>query len=91
MDELEAKKYNEKQFLRTWVRHGEKWFFVSTINRLCSSDYPTEFAETMAWEWDNEKNERCAIVGELSGPYNSPFNHFFCVESLLTKGLVERE
>ena len=74
------------QYLSTNVRHEDKWFFVSTINRLDSTDYPTTFSETMIWEWDKKENKRGKCIGEFSGCRSSSTVHFMVVNNLLTEG-----
>ena len=80
------------QYLTSYVKYEDKWFFVSSINRMCSSDYPIMFSETMVWEWDKEKNERLnSILGEFSSFTNSSVQHFRVVDNLLTNGNCEIE
>ena len=52
------------QYAKTFVKQVEtdNWFFVSTINRESSSMYGGEYSETMAWKWDNIKQERGKLI-----------------------------
>jgi hypothetical protein len=88
VDNFEANRYVEKQYLMTNVRHEDKWFMVSTINRLSSCDYPTEFSETIVWEWLPEEKKRGEMLGEFAGYAGSPIKHFLCVEYLLKDGSI---
>lgn len=45
--------------LKTYVWHGDKCYFVSTIMRDSSAvHFPVRYAETMAWEFDWATNTR---------------------------------
>lgn len=56
---------NERK-LKSYVWHGGKCFFVSTIMRDSSAAaaYGMRYAETMTWEYDWITNERGAIVDQ---------------------------
>jgi len=86
MDELEAKKYESRQYLLTHVRHEDKWFMVSTINRLSSCERPIEISETMAWEWFPDEKKRGHCVWEIGGYAGSSTQHFLCTQILLVDG-----
>jgi hypothetical protein len=90
MDNREVKAYVNKQYLRTFVQHEDKWFFVSTINRLISSEYPIELSETMVYEWDEKKGETGEWIGEFGGPSYSSAQHCACVEFLLRNGSISK-
>ena len=51
---------------QTYVWHNDKAFFVSTINRECSSPlaYGHIYAETLVWEWNPKTRERGKILGQ---------------------------
>lgn len=49
--------------MQSYVWHDNKCFFVSTIDRECSSMLgPSTYAETIVWEYDYEKRERGNLV-----------------------------
>jgi len=53
---------------QSYVHHGGKCWFVSTIER----DYDCQHGisrgpETLVWEWNVEKNERGELVGHMGG------------------------
>lgn len=55
----------DERKLKSYVWHGDKCFFVSTIMRDSSaSAYPGRFAETVTWEYDWNTNERGKIVDQ---------------------------
>lgn len=72
------------QIMKSYVHHGDKIFFVSTINRESSSMEPHTYAETMVWEWDPKTYERGAFVGQGGGSSDSIFEH-----QRICKGLFE--
>ena len=43
---------NDERIIKTYVRHGDAWFFVSTIERDCSAVGADglRYNETMVWE-----------------------------------------
>lgn len=60
---------NSDTLAQDLVNHGDKQFFVSTINRARSrvGGYGGRYAETLVWEWyaDREGNDkRGNIVGQ---------------------------
>lgn len=55
---------NERK-LKSYVWHGDKCYFVSTIERDSSATgYPFRFHETLVWEYDWQTNERGEWVGQ---------------------------
>ncbi len=55
----------DERKLKTYVFHGDKCFFVSTIIRDSSAvGYPSRYAETMTWEHDWHTNERGKCVDQ---------------------------
>lgn len=55
----------DERKLKSYVFHGDKCFFVSTIMRDSSAaGGPRRFAETMTWEYDWATNERGAWVDQ---------------------------
>lgn len=76
------------QLIRSFVRHGEKWFFVSTINRESSSmvAHGMVYAETMVWEYDNALGARGGLVFQDEGPRDSIKKHIKCCERISDTG-----
>lgn len=72
----------------TNVRHGDKWWRVSTINRASSSVYCPEsiYAETIVWEWDPETKANVRLVHSDSGAAGSINVHLDCVASIWERG-----
>jgi hypothetical protein len=55
----------DERKLKSYVFHGGKCFFVSTIMRDSSAmGYPGRYAETMTWEYDWETTERGNVVDQ---------------------------
>ena len=75
----------------TYVDHGGKRYFVSTINRDSSSCEPHRYAETIVWEWDEKKKERGDIVMQGSALENSIFRHQKIVEQIHANGIPTGE
>ena len=50
----------DKRLLKSFVWHNDQCFFVSTIKRTSSAAItsPPRYNETMAWEFDWDKDER---------------------------------
>lgn len=71
---------NSETLKQDIVTHGDKQFFVSTINRESSAElsYRQIYAETLVWEWhaDREGNdERGKIVGQDEAAKDSLLGH----------------
>lgn len=50
---------NDESLIKSYVWHGDKCFFVSTIDRDSSSQLgPDRFAETIVWELDWKTAQR---------------------------------
>lgn len=70
--------------IKTYVWHGEKCFFVSTIERNSSAAAApgTRYNETIVWEFDWEKNERRLMVFQTSCAPGSIVAHQRTVEAI---------
>ena len=77
--------------IQSHVRHGDKWFFVSTINRESSAAlaYGMTYAETMAWDFDPATKQRGQIVAQDEAPTDSLRGHFRVCEKLAATGKFE--
>lgn len=80
-----------KQLILSHVNHGDKTFFVSTINRQSSSMDGGTYAETMAWEFDQKTKERLGLVGQQASLTNSLSAHFRVCKKLFETGNCEEE
>ena len=60
--------YN-KNVIKTYVFHKDRCFFVSTINRECSSmaGYGSVYSETLVFDYDWSKKETSGILYQASG------------------------
>lgn len=86
MDSIDDNRYIENQYLMTNVRYDDKWFMVSSINRISYYEYTIVGSETMVWEWIPEEKKRGECLGEFGGMENSSVEHFLCVEHLREHG-----
>lgn len=58
----------DERRLKTYVWHGDKCYFVSTIMRDSSCyEGPRRISETMTWEFNWETNERGEWVDQCGG------------------------
>lgn len=76
---------------QTHVWHGDKGFFVSTINRTSSAAaaYGRVYAETMVWEWDAKTRDRGAMVGQDEGGKDAIMSHLAMVKRIHETGSCE--
>ncbi len=58
----------DNRIWKSYVWHGDKCFFVSTIEREFDTDEGTvKGKETLTWEYDWDKNERGKVIGQSGG------------------------
>lgn len=74
---------------QAYVRHGDRWFMVSTINRDSSSPLGGRYAETLVWEWNWGKKERGDLIGQDESSENSRRAHDSMVKRLRETGSPE--
>lgn len=78
---------SDERIIKTYVWHGEKCFFVSTIERDSSADEgPRRYNETLVWEYDWEKGERGKMIDQLGDHKGSISVHQKAVEMLHETG-----
>jgi hypothetical protein len=66
----------ENRIIKSYVWHGDKCFFVSTIDRDSSSMEGGRYAETMVWEHDWKTNQRMeGILSQTDAPQGSIREH----------------
>ena len=88
---VEGREMNKDTLAQTYVRHGDQWWFVSTINRKSSAlAYPGRYAETLVWEIDPKTNERGHIVLQDEAAENSIRIHQKIIEQLYNEGIKEK-
>jgi hypothetical protein len=77
-----------KALIQSHVRHGDKWFYVSTINRESSAvaSYGATYAETIAWEFEPASKQRGDIVAQVSATTDSLSGHFKVCKALFEGG-----
>lgn len=77
----------DQRLLKSYVWHGDQCFFVSTIERDCSSMMGGRYFETIAWKYEWETGYRGEQVsGTGSGPAFE--QHFSVVAQLFRTGKV---
>lgn len=83
--------YLDKTLAQTHVWHGEKAFYVSTINRQSSAIfyYSRIYAETLVWEWNPETRQRGDLIGQDEHCEDSLFAHQRMVQRLFDTGKCE--
>jgi len=82
---------NDKKLIQSYVFYKDICFFVSTIDRASSSaiHFGRIYSETMVWEWDVDKNERGAFVGQDEDIEGSIAVHQRMVKELFETGELE--
>ena len=84
---------DDKTMVQTYVYHGDKAFFVSTIERdssACVEAPPPRFSETIVWSWDPKTRERGDIIFMDGGSRYSIREHQECVERIFRTGSPEK-
>lgn len=77
----------DRRLVQTYIRHRDKLFFVSTINRESSAQLmPGDYAETMAWEIDKDDLTRRSTLAHEGDVQDSIDKHFEIVSALYEKG-----
>ena len=89
MDEY---KRHSEQIARTFCKGKDgKWYFISTIDRSCSSYIDVIFAETYVYEWDEENRLQKGIIAEFSSGKGSLLKHLAAVEQLTKLGYLIKD
>jgi len=79
-----------EKLAQTYVWHGDKAFFVSTINRQCSAiNYSGMYAETMVWVWDAPTRTRGRMLWQGEAGKDSIRTHQRIVDKLARDGYPE--
>lgn len=84
---LRVPNMEDERLIKSYVWHGDKCFYVSTIERDSSAMLgPGRFNETLVWEFDWDKNERNGLIGQDGGTIESLQQHFAMCERLYKTG-----
>lgn len=75
--------------LQTHVWHNGDRFFVSTINRHCSSMIGGIYAETIVFDWNVKESKRGKPIWQGEAGRDSIYTHQKTVENLYRTGLCE--
>lgn len=82
----------DESIIKSYVWHGEKCFYVSTVDRDSSAMLgPTRFAETIVWEFDWKTNERGALIHMDEGCRGGIRVHLRVCERIHNTGNPEEE
>ena len=82
----------DKNVIKSYVWHGDKCFFVSTIERDSSSMIGLDrYNETIVWEFDRDNNEMGEIVSSRGDSKGSLRAHFNVCALLHETGSAERQ
>jgi len=86
-----TEEYTDKTLAQSYVWHGGKGFYVSTINRQSSAAaaYGRIYSETLVWEWDRKTKERGNLIGQDEHLKDSLFAHQRMVQRLFDTGKSE--
>ena len=77
--------------MQSYVWHGDKCFFVSTIDRASSValDYGGMYSETMVWEYDYDKRERGSLVWQGEDIKGGISTHSLACKNIHEFGMVK--
>lgn len=82
--------YASKTVIQFYVHHGNKGFFVSTIDRSSSAALcPGRYNETMVWEFDFKTKERGSILHQDGAALGNLKKHFAICEQLFNNGCIK--
>lgn len=78
--------------MKSYVWHGEKCFFVSTIERDSSAAFnPMRYNETLVWNYDWHKAQRLEMIHQDEDSPRRIVTHIRVCESLFATGLPENK
>lgn len=83
----EDEQMSDNNVIKTYVWHGDKCFFVSTISRDSSAALAFgRYNETIVWEYNWKTTERGQMLHQDEGSLGSIRTHQRIVESLFERG-----
>jgi hypothetical protein len=78
--------------LKSYVAHGDKHFYVSTIDRASSAcEGPARYNETIVWEWNYGTRERGEMLHQSGDSEGSLHGHFRICQAYHETGLPPKE
>lgn len=81
---------SDSRQIKSYVWHGGKCFFVSTIERDSSAmEGPRRYNETIVWDYDYEKRERGAMILQEGCTEGSIWMHNRICEALYLSGVYQ--
>jgi hypothetical protein len=83
---------NDIRIIKTFVWHGERCFFVSTIERDSSAALgPLRYNETLVWDYDYEEKTRGTLLYQEEDMHGSMSRHLCVCAALHKDGKLTRE
>ena len=80
----------DDRIIKSYVWHGERCFFVSTIERDSSAAAdPSRYNETLVWAYDWNKKEREEMLYQESDVRGSVSRHLSVCAALHRDGCLE--
>ena len=82
---------SDDRVIKSYVWHGEKCFFVSTIERESSAAmaYGARYNETLVWEYDWERQKRWGLLYQEEDAKGSISRHLCVCMALYRDGTLE--
>lgn len=87
------KEHKDKTLVQTYVWHGDKVFFVSTINRVSSAALANgaTYSETLVWDCGANAGDKRRLIGSDSHLTDSIYAHQRMVQRIFDTGSCEKE
>lgn len=83
---------NSDTLAQTYARHGNKWFYVSTVNRDSSAvEFNSRYAETLVWEYDPTTKFLGKLIGQFEDTENEITRHQDVVVKLHKTGKTQED
>lgn len=82
---------NHPPCIQSYVFLNNKAYFVSTINRQCSSPLAPDhvYAETLVWEWHPVSKTRGPLVWQGEDVFNNINTHIAVCQRIYATGLPD--
>lgn len=84
---------NNESICKTYIKHQDQWYFVSTIERDSSAPVnpAPRYLETIVWEYEYETGRRGKLLGIFNSENRRLDMHEFLVAELFKTGKVQIE
>jgi hypothetical protein len=77
--------------IKSYVWHGKKCFFVSTVERDSSCDEPSRYNETTVWDYDYDARTRGELLFCDGAGRGSTRQHYAVCERIVKTGSPAEE